>query len=162
MYAMLTGELPFDATSKESLYNDIHNREIDFPDKVTETWRVLIRGMLQREPMARWDIARVTEYVKSELPSAVHNRLSGCPASPMHAPREDDYGSIVPTAAEVQSALKPCDQTLPKVRICVADCMNFTPSASQMHSNCPTPQGSITPHGNATPDPQHLLLRESS
>mmetsp|Transcript_7440 Transcript_7440/g.33079 ORF Transcript_7440/g.33079 Transcript_7440/m.33079 type:complete len:240 (-) Transcript_7440:2723-3442(-) len=101
MYMMLSGKLPFKASSKEELFRSILHKPVTFPDKywhdISEEAKNLLRGLLQKDP-------------KKRLPagSALHHDWfsKSLPSLPLNYKHEEGELSNHNRQADIRTAIR--------------------------------------------------------
>jgi len=62
LFQMLTGKFPFESSSKENIQKSILNDEIKFPQKLSSNAILLLKGILNKEPNARYHSAQIKTH----------------------------------------------------------------------------------------------------
>ena len=62
LYAITTGNLPFQSTDKKELFNNILNKEPEFPKFISHELKDLIRKMILKDPSTRISINGIAEH----------------------------------------------------------------------------------------------------
>lgn len=69
LYIILTGEPPYTGEKLEDLYQEILNKELEFPSWLSKNACVVLEGFLHRDPEKRWNWAQYknSKWAKSHI-----------------------------------------------------------------------------------------------
>lgn len=84
IYKMLTGNLR--VTERFDILHDRTFGTAELPGITDDRWRLLLRGLLTREPAGRWMYQQVRAWLDGESPALSDDRHSGPAAQPTHSP----------------------------------------------------------------------------
>ena len=113
IYAMLTGEHPFQAQHQREIMKKILAcRYKELPEYVTPPWRVLIRGILRKNPAKRWNLYRISEFL--------HRWRNETNFSQLPPDSEDEEKANEEKKANLQPVQKPSNRLLAQRRATVA------------------------------------------